>query len=94
MCVCVCARARARARARTVTVGRVGGASKLSLSKIFACLFGDCALVNTILGIVHLLYCTPPCCILQSTLRIIWFPPAPPVLSFNIPYHDGNGNIV
>ena len=42
--------------------------------------FGDCALVNTIFGIEHLLYCNPSRCILQSTLRSIWFPPAPPPL--------------
>jgi len=58
---------------RHLSVGRVdaGGARERSLTtlilllgvglyKIFVCLFGDCALVNTILGIQHLLYCTPP----------------------------------
>ena len=32
----------------------------VGLYKIFVCLFGECALVNTILDIQHLLYCTPP----------------------------------
>jgi len=32
----------------------------IDLYKIFVCLFGDCALANTILGIQHLLYCNPP----------------------------------
>jgi len=58
---------------------------RVGLYKIFVCLFGDCALVNTIFGIEHLLYCNhPPRCKLQSILRDIWFPTAPPVLSFSI----------
>ena len=34
----------------------------------------------------NLIYCTPPRCSLQSILRNIRFPPAPPVLPFNIQY--------
>ena len=43
----------------------------VGLYERFFCLFGDCALVNTILGVQHLLYCTPPLSILQSILRNI-----------------------
>jgi len=32
----------------------------VGLYKISVCIFGDCALVNTILGMQHLLYCNPP----------------------------------
>jgi len=50
----------------------------LGLYKIFVCLLGDCALVNTILGIQRLLHCIPRRrCILQSILRNIWVLPAP-----------------
>jgi len=66
---------------------RVALNTNTDLYKIFVCVFGDCALVNTVLGIQHLLYCTPPCYILQSRLLKIWAPPAtPPVLPFNIQY--------
>ena len=58
------------------------------LYKRFVCLFGDCALANTILGMQHLLYCNPPCCMLQSILRSIRFPPGPPVLPFNTQYRE------
>ena len=57
----------------------------LGLYKICVCLFGDCALVNTVLGIQHLLYCTPllyfAINIAQNTVS-----PRPPVLPFNIQY--------
>jgi len=33
---------------------------EIGLYRIFVCLFEDCALVNTILGMQHLLYCNPP----------------------------------
>jgi len=59
---------------------------RLGLYKRFVCLFGDCTLVNTILGMQHLLYCTPPRCILESVLRNIWFSSTPPVFPFNIQY--------
>jgi len=39
---------------------RVQGQPEPGLHKIFVCLFGDCALVNLILGIQQLLYCPPP----------------------------------
>ena len=63
-----------------------GGESSVSLNKICVCLFGDCELVNTILGIQHYLYCTPPRCLLQLILRGIRVPPGFPVLPFNIQY--------
>ena len=49
----------------------------LGLYKIFVCLFGDYALVNTILSLQHLLDCTPSRCIVCSILRNTWSPPAP-----------------
>jgi len=50
----------------------------LGLYKRFVCWFGGCALVNSILGIQHLLNCNPPSCNLQSILRSICPPPRPP----------------
>ena len=61
-------------------------ALRLGLYQILVCLFGNRALVNTILGIQHLLYCNPPPRILQSILRSIRFFPALPVLPLNIQY--------
>jgi len=49
----------------------------LDLHKIFVCLFGDCALVNTIPGIQHLLYCTHPLVFCNQYCAVYVFPPPP-----------------
>jgi len=60
-CALVCARVlvppNLYIHTRTYIAGVVG-VSCIGLYKIFVCLFGDCALVNTILGMQHLLDCT------------------------------------
>jgi len=61
--------------------------SGVGLYKIFVCVFGDGALVNTILDIPHLLYCTPPP--LYGAINIaqsMVSPPHPLVPPFNIQY--------
>ena len=58
--------------------------SQVGLCKIFVCIFEECALFNTILGIQHLVYCNPLRCMLRSMLRSIQFPSGSPVLPFNI----------
>jgi len=45
---------------------------------LFVCLFGDCALVNTILWHSPSPSLNPTRCMLKSLLRNIWVPPAPP----------------
>jgi len=73
-------------RCRRPDCSRIRRDKRLGLYKIFVCLFREGALINTILGIQHLLHCTRPRCMLQSILSSTWFPPAPPASPFNIQY--------
>jgi len=59
---------------------------RIGLHKRFVHCFGDCAIVNPILGGQHLLYCTPFRCIFQSIAQYMASPRRPPVLPFNIQY--------
>ena len=69
-------------------------ASRLALGpyKIFVCKFGGCALVNTILGIQHLLYCPPLLYFAINIAQYVVFP-RPPCVAIQ---HKtiGNNNIV
>jgi len=47
----------------------------------FACLFGDCALVNTILGVQPLLYCPPPPLRFAINIAQYMVHPRPPCVS-------------
>ena len=59
----------------------------VGLYKIFVCAFGDCALVNTFLGIQHLLYYNPPHGVFRDQYCAIYGPPpAPRGLPINIQY--------
>ena len=79
ICVCIHIYKLALNSAADATAAEPHG---IGLVEIFVDLFGDCALVNTIFGIEHLLYCNPSRCISQSTLRNIWFPLGPPCFGF------------
>jgi len=57
------------------------------------CSFGDCALVKTIIGMQHLLYCTPPPVVFCNQYCAIYGIP-PTLLFCHSTYNIGIGNIV
>jgi len=65
----------------------------VGLYKRFVCVFGDCALVNTIIGIQHLLDCNPPLLNFVIDIAQDMVPPRPPLCCHST-YNTGNGNIV
>jgi len=65
--LCLCAECR-----------RFASRTELGLYKIFDCLFGDCALVNTTLGIQHLVYCNLPPLYVAINIAQCTVSPRPP----------------
>jgi len=61
--------------------------------KMFVCLLGDCALVNTMLGIHYNLYRTPPLLPVAINIAQYVVRPRPPLFCHST-YNIGNANIV
>ena len=67
----------------TILVKAISCKGQVGLYKIFVCIFGECALVNTTLGIQHLVYCNLPPLYVAINIAQCTVSPRPPCVAIH-----------